>query len=234
MCAGGNVLGQEGTALPLTPEHVEELLWREDAGAVPALREALRRVSDRFMKLRVAAALVRLGDPERSYWEFVVREASLAVDSDVPSPLAHDAQGRTIRGKFSKEFLDWCTAKKVDCNAAADEALMWLPSYVLVLGTTADPRGFDILMRGLASKNHLIVANAAMGLARLQDRRAIRPIIEAARRAPSEAQSSIAEALVFFDDPEAQKAADELIPKRAVLESLRKRALKGPKAVFGF
>jgi HEAT repeat protein len=231
---GGTVAGQPGTAWPPTPEQLDELLRREDRDALPAVREVFRRASDKAVRLRAAATLVRLGDPEMGYWEFLVREASRAVDSDMPDPLPYDAQGRGIKGRFSQEFLDWCGARKVDCQAAAEEAMMWLPSYVLVLGTTGDPRGFDILMRGIASKNSLIVAQAARALARLQDRRAIGPIIDAARRVPADMRLVVASALVFFDDPEARKAAEELIPDRAVLDTLRKQARKGPKAVYEY
>jgi hypothetical protein len=72
-------------------------------------------------------------------------------------------------------------------------------------------------------------------LARLQDQRAIQPIIRAGRRAPKAARDLFGTALVFFDDPEAQAAAEELIQDKRLLEAARERAkTRGPRGLFGF
>ena len=60
----------------------------------------------------------------------------------------------------------------------------------------------------------MIVIEAAMGLAQMQDKDSIPLIIEACKRAPKGFDSGIAEAsLVLFDDSQAQSAVDTYVPK---------------------
>jgi len=81
---------------------------------------------------------------------------------------------------------------------------------------------------------YVVTSAAAQGPARLQDARAVRPLIEASRRVPAEIGETIGTALVFFNDPDAQAAAERSIPDKAVLNAWRERPLEGAKAIFGF
>jgi hypothetical protein len=61
-----------------------------------------------------------------------------------------------------------------------------------------------------------------MGLAKLQDKDSIPLIIEACEKVSRERALMMAIALVYFDDPRAQAAAETLLDK-PVLEERRKR-----------
>lgn len=64
---------------------------------------------------------------------------------------------------------------------------------------------------------------AALGLAKLQDKESIPLIIEACQRANPEMAPFLARSLVFFDDSQAQNAAEKFISNKKSLEELRRR-----------
>ncbi len=203
---------------------VHRLTQLGDKKAIPALKGAFERVEDKHKEQTIARALVALAEEDEFYWNFLVQYAKVAIESDMPFPLPFDSKGRGIKGKLSLEFLAWAEENKVDPKVAAETGLYEMSHDVKVLAMAGDPRAFDLLLRGLESKNYLIASYAAQGLAKLQDKRAIRPIIQASKMAPAEAADFIARPLVFFDDPEAQRAAEEFIQNKVILDSLRKRA----------
>ncbi len=221
----------EGPPYNLTVVH--RLRQLGDKKAIPALREAFKNAGARTEKQAIAAALVALGEDDDFYWEFLVKFAKRAIESEIPFPLMFDKEGRAIKGKFNPEFIAWCERNNIEPRDAAADALYLQPTDVMFIGVTGDRRAFEILLQAIRSRNYLINVRAAQGLARLQDKRAIRPIILACDRAPSEIAPKIAESLVFFDEPEAQAAAVKFIRNKAVLDSLRKRSReKGSKGVF--
>ena len=105
------------------------------------------------------------------------------------------------------------------------------PGPVGLLALTGDPRAIPILRRGLLSPNHMIGIVAATGLAEMQDRDSIPLIIQACKRAPADVAAVIAaESLLYFDDPKAQSAVDEYVPKDAakIYRDARAHDKKGP------
>lgn len=188
--------------------------------------EAIRILEDQFArselqlyKAKIAGALVKLGDKDNSYWNFLVQFATPAVETDAPDFLTYDTDGKVGPGP-SPAFLAWAKAHNVspesvaqDGFSAAEEQLYGFPGRVMLLGATGDRRAIPLLRRALLSPNHLIGAAAAMGLAEIQDKESIPYIVGACERAPTGAASSIAEALVYFDDPEAQGAVDTYVPR---------------------
>jgi hypothetical protein len=181
--------------------------------AVPALEKQFERATDVDTKDQIASGLVKLGDHNDSYWNFLLTQATLAVDSDLPDPV-FDSQGKAAATdhRLNPELEAWAQAHHVDSNSAAQEALYDLPGKVLLLGTSGDRRGVSLLQRALWSHNSQIVIAAAEGLANIQDRDSIALIIAACGREPLLAPV-IARSLVYFDDPEAQKAVDTYVPK---------------------
>ena len=71
-----------------------------------------------------------------------------------------------------------------------------------------------MLRRALQSPHFLIATMAAKGLALIQDKGSIPLIIEACRQARPGAATAIADSLIYFDAPEAQRAADVYLPKQ--------------------
>lgn len=55
--------------------------------AIPDLEKQFAVTQDQTTKGAAARALVKLGDKDPSYWDYLVREATVAIDSDEPFPL---------------------------------------------------------------------------------------------------------------------------------------------------
>ena len=85
--------------------------------------------------------------------------------------------------------------------------------FVEIVAETRDPRGVRLLRRALSSSHYEIQTIAAAGLARARDKDSVPLIIDACKNASPDAASSIAQALVYFDDPRAQSAADQYLSK---------------------
>jgi len=210
---------------------VEEIAKAGAVQAIPILEEQFLRSEDITTKAKISSALVRLGDKDETYWNYLVEQATFAVESDAPDP-TYDAQGKDTQGKLSPEIVAWAKAHNVSADSAAEDALFVLPGKVLLLGEVGDPRGIPLLQRALQSPNYMIEVAAATGLAQVQDKNSIPLIIEACWRAPADAATAIAGSLVFFDDPQAQSAVDTYMPKEFAKASREARA-QGKKP-FGY
>lgn len=208
------------------PSDVYRLAKAGATNAIPALKRQFDLKDEALLRAAIASALVRLGAKERTYWEFLTQHASAAVESDAPSIFLTDSQGRVVRGHgtFSSEFHAWAKSRNLDPAVAAQAQVYEFPNYVTFIGMTGDPRGRALLRRALSSRNYLVQAAAAKGLAKLQDKDSIPLIIRVCEKAPAEMAPLIAGALVFFDDQQAQAAADRFIPNKKTLEHLRKRS----------
>ena len=201
--------------------------------AIPVLEAQFNAADDPLLKRAVASALVRLGDRQQSYWDFLAVKANAAIDSDAPNISEFDSEGKFIRGRFSKRFLEWAKAHQVEPNAAAEAQLYEVPGEVLYLAITGDPRGLTILRRGLLNQNFVIQSASARGLALLRDKDSIPLIIDACERAPAEVAVVIAVALVFFDDVRALNAASKFILNRELLAAFQKLSReKGARGLF--
>lgn len=202
--------------------HIEEIARAGQVQAIPILKEQFARSQDPAVKAKLADALIRLGDKNQSYWDFLVQQANEAIESDMPYPNRFDSQGKMVRREFSPDFIEWCKIHHVTPDSAGEAALYKLPGKLIFLAETADPRGVPFLRQAMLSPNYMIQAFAAKGLAKLQDKESIPLIIGACEKAPVDIAPAIAEALLFFDDPRAQGEADVYLPKeyaRALRES---------------
>lgn len=176
--------------------------------AIPSLEEQFGRTTDVGTKTKIASGLVRLGDKHNTYWNYLLEQATLAVDSDVPDALL---SGKTV--DQNSELQAWAQAHNVSANTAAQSAMYDLPGKVLELAATGDPRGIPLLRRALQSRNYMIAVWAARGLVQIQDKDSIPLIIAACKRTPTGYASEIAKSLIWFDDPRAQTAVDTYMPK---------------------
>jgi HEAT repeat protein len=192
---------------------VEQIAEAHAVQAIPVLEEQFKLSQDAGSKAQIASALVRLGDKDEIYWDYVVEQATEAVNSDIPFPTMYDSQGMAVRRQASPEFIAWAKAHNVPPESAAATALFTLPGKVAFLAETGDPRGIPLLRQALQSHNSLIAAFAAKGLAVIQDKDSIPLIIEACKRVHPDDAVAIADSLIYFDDPGAQSAADLYLPK---------------------
>ena len=56
--------------------HVDLITRAGAVEAIPSLKEQFVRVQDPLLKPKIAAALVRLGDKDDTYWDFLVKLAT--------------------------------------------------------------------------------------------------------------------------------------------------------------
>jgi len=191
---------------------VEELTRARATEAIPAIEAEFDRTQDNATKTHIASALVRLGDRNAIYWNFLAAQATLAAETDAPDAV-FDSQGNGTLGQFSPEFIKWAKDHHQTPTDAVQQTTYEFPVYIALLGVTGDSRAIPILQRALLSPNFLINAMAARGLAAAQDKSSISLIIAACQRAPAIAAGAIADPLVYFDDPEAQRAVDTYMTK---------------------
>jgi hypothetical protein len=218
-----------------TPESiyfVEQLAQAKAVQAVPMLEAKFEHTRDGVDKAHIASALVRLGDKNDIYWDFLVKQATTAVESDAPDFMSYDSHGKSVPGP-SPEFVAWAKAHNLSPATAGDDSMYRVPGAVGLLGLTGDPRAIPLLRRGLLSPNHQIEIVAAMGLAEIQDKDSIPFIIEACKMAPAAVATVMARSLVYFDDPQAQSAVDAYIPKE-VAKTLREAKAQGKKTPWGY
>jgi HEAT repeats len=207
-----DMIGRGGAveAIPLLEQHFHRILV---APGRPKNPEDLSKLLD---KAKIAQVLVKLGDRDDTYWDFLVKLATPAIESDAPDFMNSAADEKSSPGP-SPAFIAWANARHVPPNGpdgtAAEDSVYIFPGEVMLLGGTGDPRAIPLLRRALSSPNHMIEIAAANGLAELQDKSSIPLIIEACQRAPAQAASVIAEPLVYFDDSDAQRAVDQYVPK---------------------
>lgn len=137
--------------------------------AIPELKKQFAASQDEFTREAVAPALVNLGDKDPIYWDYLVREAIVAVDSDEPFPSGFGADGKVAPG-LSPQFTAWAQTHNLTTEAAADLAMHNLPGKVLPLAETGDRRAIPLLRRALSSPHFLIQEMGAEGLTDLQDK----------------------------------------------------------------
>jgi HEAT repeat protein len=193
--------------------------------AIPDLEIQFTRVSEPIQRAKIAQVLLFLGDKKDVYWNYLADLAKPALESDAPSPIHYDTEGKSIPDP-SQEFVTWAQAHGQSPNEAGENALYILPGIVMMLGATGDARALPLLRRALSSPNYQIEAAAALGLAEMHDVTAIPLMISRCASAPAEAATLIAEALVYFDDPQAQNAVDTYLPKERA-KALREARITG-------
>ena len=204
-------------------EPLSERLKGRDPEALAELREAFRISESKVEKQRLATILVALEQGDE-YFRYLAAEARRALERDMPFPLELDAEGQVVPQQLSAEFQEWAQAEGVDAAASARQALYELPGDLLFLGLSRDPRGEEILLEGLGSRNYMVAYRAAEALARIGAVDAVPAILEAAQAAPGQFPTLLARALLLFDDPEAQEAAAGLIGDPRAVAELRRRA----------
>src|ERR1035441_7667954 len=110
--------------------YVDQILVAHAVQGIPALEAYFARAKDDETKAMIASALVRLGDKDDAYWDFLVKQATAVLDSDLPFP--YNLSGGTPESPFSPEFLAWAKARNLPpggeaLEAAEDEIGLKLP-----------------------------------------------------------------------------------------------------------
>jgi HEAT repeat protein len=184
------------------------------AETVAILKENFVNTKDERHKAQIASALIELGDKEDIYWDFLLRQATSALESAASSAGKSDSQGKPIEGPSPEDA--WAKQDAID-----NIVLL----FVETVAETRDPRGVRILQRALSFPNFEIQNIAASGLARARDKDSVPLIIDVCKNAPPDVASVIAaNALVYFDDPRAQSAVDLYLSKDAAKSAREQKA----------
>jgi hypothetical protein len=170
----------------------------DDQLGVPHLRDNL------------ASLLVQLGDPNPVYWNVLVSEADLALSSEVPYP--NLTNGKTLEDAFTPEQKAWAKAHNTSPQQMFRDAMMVVPQRFAPLAKTGDPRALPILRTGLKSENLMIQSLAADGLGLLRDKDSIPVIVAICRARQAPLAYFIADSLLYFHDPTADKVYHEYFP----------------------
>jgi len=189
--------------------------------AARILEKAFEKAKDVDAKRAIAGSLIELGSKDNKYWDFLAARAQARVEDDMPMPMAYDASGKAVKGKFADDYLAWCKKKGIEPESMTMDAFYASQNDILAVSKTKDKRAIPILMKGLESPNHMVVMRSAEGLASLQHEEAADKIIAACERLPAESAGTIARYLVFFKSPKAQAAAEKFIKKEQTLKTWR-------------
>jgi hypothetical protein len=203
--------------------HVHTIAAAGATEAIPALKEQFETTSDTLLKDQLAQTLVKLGDRDPVYWDFVLGLASHAIESGVPEFQPYDAQGKAQPGPTSA-FTAWANAHQMSLAVAYENAMINYPVAVERLGETGDARALPYLRRALLSKNYQIQISAAQEAAELHDTGSIPSMINICRTEPIAVARQVAKFLVYFDDPSAQATVDTYLPKDIAKLSREARA----------
>ncbi len=213
--------------LPSIPVFViRRLVYLNDPRVIPALRQAFDLQRKPLTRQFIAAALVRLGDTDPNYFEFVGAAAVDAAKSDIPYPYDLAARAAvdtadTIDLRGQNEIQVWAQAHNVPVLDVIQRATIDVPGAVEALALTRDRRSVPILLEALQSSNPLVVREAALGLARMHEATAIGPIIVACPRLDPAERPWLAKSLLYFRSKRAQEAAGLMIGDSARLQLWR-------------
>jgi hypothetical protein len=165
---------KQGTYGPATQEQIAEA---QAGQLVPILEAQFVTSQDAVVKARVARALVDLGDNGTAYWDFLVQQAKLAIESDAPSTRCYSSANCTGHSAY----VAWARAHNAPEDSQAEMELNWLleERVQLVFG---DPRGISLLREALKSPNINVAETGADGLTRAHDKDSIPLIVEACKR----------------------------------------------------
>lgn len=201
--------------------------------AIPVMKEQFTRVQDTLLRAKIAATLVRLGDKDDVYWNFLVNLARPAIESKAPDFITYDKEGKSLPGP-SPEFEAWAKTQNLSPTELGEEYIYLLPGGIAFLGWSRDPRAIPLLRQALLSPNYQIEIVAALGLAEIGNKDSIPLIVKACSKAPRDAAAAIAQALVYFDDPAAQNAVDQYIPPETakIYRDARANGKKTPWTVY--
>ena len=211
---------KQGTYGPATQEQVAEA---EAGQLVSMLEERFVHSQDVDTKARVAKALLDLGDKNEAYWDFIVQQAKLAIESDAPPSWCYSS----TNCKEHSEYVAWARAHNAPEDSQAEIELNWrLEGRIQRI--FGDPRGIPLLREALKSPNNNVVWAGAYGLARADDNDSIPLIVEACKRFHNADEvRQIAHTLRdFHSDPKARAAAQaaekQCVPPPDPIEALKR------------
>ena len=181
-----------------------------DPRTIPALEAAFDKRQAKQEKQWTALTLLRLGDKDNRYFDYLAGFVKQAVEDRAPQVLKYDSGGKEIKGQLSAEIQNWCALNHQDPKHMAALQLNEYPMDVMTLAMADDRRALDLFLQGLDSPYPLVVGYATEGLGRLGASSAIRLISQACERLPLDARAAVAMQLPWFTG---NSAADQLLQR---------------------
>jgi hypothetical protein len=191
----------------VTPKEVSEA---QAAQLIPLLEELFAENRDAEIRERIASTLFGLGVHDDLYWNFLVEQAMPTIESD--APFETGCEGSECVGGQPARFVAWVNAHNIAPDSAA-AAISGNWQHVALLAASMDARAIPLLRRALHSPNESVASEAARGLAQFHDSDAIAEIVAVCRQARPFQARVLAGALQLFGTPEADRAAQEFLPK---------------------
>ena len=177
----------------------------DDARINAALEAAFTSRGAKDEKQWIAVTLVRLGNKDDRYLQFLEGFARTAIEDRSPFFMKFDAGGRPVRGEMDAGFLKWCAANGKDPKSVGGIQYGAYAIDVLYLAEAQDPRARDLLREGLNSPDLMILPWVVQGLGRLQDTASIPVIEKRLQEMPKEARSAPAGELFWYPQAEARR-----------------------------
>jgi hypothetical protein len=206
-----------------TPFWAQVLADANATDAVPNLKKMFAREKQPFFKAKLAQTLIKLGDHDQKYWDYLTGLATTVLKSDAPNPVVRTEEER-------QKFIAWAKANAQNPDEAGTEATYFWPGYISMLAMSGDIRAIPYLRQALLSTNPMIQAAGANGLAELQDTHSIRLILDKCKSAEPDMARMFSQALIYFDDSEAQHTADLYLPPD-LAKAMRENKAKGQGAL---
>src|SRR5580704_15134971 len=132
---------KQGTYGPATQEQIAEA---QAGQLVPILEARFVTSQDAEVKARVAHSLVNLGDKGNAYWDYLVQQAKLAIESDAPSTRCYSSTNCTGHSAY----VAWARVHNAPEDSQAEMALNWLlEERVWSSWTVASRKSDEVEMR---------------------------------------------------------------------------------------
>jgi hypothetical protein len=219
----------------LSDKYTFQQLLDKDPGAVKNAEKFFALSSDTHKKERVASILLSVGVSDAVYFDYLSSEATKSLNVGIPWPTLYDDHGSLVKDRLNPEFLEWCAKRKLEPLSVFNATYYDVPVPWRYLAAAGDPRSYELLINGLHSTNLMIASFSALGLAKLQDPRAVPEIITALRKAPLETRYTIIEALLYFRDSRAQVVVEEFASDKTKLAFYRNKVTRnGIRGIFGY
>jgi hypothetical protein len=130
--------------------HVDLIARANAIEALPVLKEQFNHIDDPALKAKVAAALVRMGEKDSAYWNFLMEFAKPALESDAPDYVGYSAQGNAVPGP-SPQFKVWATTHNLPLDSYEESSIRTSATGVILLGWSRDQRAVPLLRAALLS-----------------------------------------------------------------------------------
>jgi len=131
---------------------------------------------------------VRLGDKDDTYWNYLLEQATLAVDSDVPDSIFSDSQGKLMMKESTRNFKHGSyhnvSRRQLVSMRRTIAGKVWIwhrPETRVEFRFCGEPPVPQCPMASTAAK----------GLAQIQDKESIPLIIAASQRAAEDAAARL-------------------------------------------